>query len=576
MEYKIGSYIPENEILRRFQDEDDVHFVEVRGQEGILYRVEDENCVYYKIDKDMVNEEELELVDDFSDGPPAPFASPGSKGSGASPFFSKTAGDALSSLGDTQESPAFDDALLLSPDGPGASTGDYSGDTGTDTLPHADSQEKKTDPLRELEEGVRIPEILEHLCKKNEYGGYSLRHNKFLYILDSDFCVEVKARDTSMDYGLDSGNADPHETAPPKPAPEPAPLLLTTPVSEPEPAPLLLTTPVSEAEPLVFNKGDLLPRHLWEQCEQDLSSGVNRINIGNFLYYLDIEFRVIARMKVTYSEVSEPHRPAEPAKSPQPAQSASYALGILDGFEPPAAPIPPSGPPPQAQAPVAPQPEKTEPPKKKITLKEAVINLVKVFSEGLDKYNISAGFFKETTLAANNYQNLMRACKGDLSQLNDDTRDATAQGKKTLLEKEGSFNLLKAALVHELYIKSTLTGRGDNMKFFLSHIILAKPNGTVEDFVEDLSFGDKKQIVTFFGERSWNYTDKADIIKRVFRHLRANSFEEFEDIKELGQDVLFKGYMLMKLYQQTTRLDRGDGITMIRLSRDIIAYKGAR
>jgi hypothetical protein len=62
------------------------------------------------------------------------------------------------------------------------------------------------DESKELEAGQEVPEELKSLCKRNEYGQYSLRFNKFLYIVNDAYIIEEKAPDT-LSY-------DPLERAP--------------------------------------------------------------------------------------------------------------------------------------------------------------------------------------------------------------------------------------------------------------------------------------------------------------------------------------------------------------------------
>ena len=65
MEYKVGTYIPNSEILREYTDEDGEIFLELRGMEDTLFRVNKENQICYQIDKSLLVDEELTLVKDF-------------------------------------------------------------------------------------------------------------------------------------------------------------------------------------------------------------------------------------------------------------------------------------------------------------------------------------------------------------------------------------------------------------------------------------------------------------------------------------------------------------------------------
>jgi hypothetical protein len=248
--------------------------------------------------------------------------------------------------------------------------------------------------------------------------------------------------------------------------------------------------------------------------------------LGDYLYLLDAEHQVTNRMRLSYSHPVEAVAPEQVIKKAPPKQ---------------------------------------------LPVKQIVANVVKSFEAGLKKCQVSADYFRESVLSPANREVLIRAYNGDLSNLNDDTREAAGRGVTVILQDKG-LTLFKAVLVHELYIKSTLSGRGNNMNYLLSHVIATEPDGTLVDVPDAASLEVRKEMVEYFGGRGNVYKDKAEIINRVYRHFCFNIFDEFDECIRNGEKILFSAYMIMKLYQQTSRLDRGDGITMIRLTRDIMDY----
>ena len=157
--------------------------------------------------------------------------------------------------------------------------------------------------------------------------------------------------------------------------------------------------------------------------------------------------------------------------------------------------------------------------------------------------------------------------------MNDDTREAASLGKIVKLPgSESGFNLFKAALIHELYIKSTVAGRGEDMKNFLTLIAATQPDGTAEELRDNLSLEEQKNMMKFFKERAYVYTDKTDTITRVYVQVRSSVFDQYEKLSSSEEKVRFNALLISKLYKLTTRLDRGNGITMIRLTRDLLDW----
>ena len=501
MEYKFGNPIPVEDIVKRFKDEDGEIFLEVRGLEEVLFRVTEGNRVYYKIDKSKMEGENLTLLDDFSleqdkfpDFPDEPVVEPGKNKK-------------------KEESDVFELGKIFA-------VGDDIGDeSGWDEETLYQPVKKKPKDTLELDEGRQIPEKLKSRCKKNEYGGYSLRYGKFLYMLDQNYHVELKSVVTDADSHIQAEEKDEEEVE--QELEFDSVYLLTEPVGSSIDA----ETGAHRQKETELEKGEILPIYLRSQCEEDIGpGGGRRITIGSYLYFLDARYTVTQKMKI--SSIEE-----EPVE----------ALGF----------------------------EEKSTVEEPLVVKKIVSNLIKTVEFALEKYGISADFFKETVLGPGNRDIMACVYQGDLTQLNDDTREASAQGKTTALTEKG-FALLKAALVHELYIKSTVSGRGDNMKYFLTYIAAARPDGTLGNFEDNISLEDQKKTVEFFRSLADSYPDKTEIIMRVYRHLKVNVFDEYDELREEGKKVRFNAYLIMKLYQQTNRLDRGDGITMIRLCRDLM------
>jgi hypothetical protein len=484
MDYKAGSHIPEKEVLRRYKDEDGEIFLEVRGAENVYYRVTAVNQVYYKIDKALMEEEDLELIDDFSEAP---------QGYDSEPVIE---------LSEFETSDSFIEIgpeMLVEEEGAPLNL--------VNPEPHEDDIE-----LAELEEGQVVPLYLRPLCKKTAYKGYSLRYNKFVYMLDKEYCIEMKTPDSMASYmlGVEDKIHARHSTVPPieKPAAPVTPVTSTAPVSPHQVTESSAGQSAGIKEE--FETGDFLPLSLRERCEMDIATGAGRVIIGSYLYLLDANYAITTRMKLAHSA-------GETASStPAPGRA----------------------------------------PKKLLPVEEIVDNLVKHFEIALDKYNISAGFFKDNVLGPKYRKTLIRMYNGDLTELSDDTREAAAQGKLTVLDNEKGFTLLRAAILHELYIKSTLVGRGGNMKYYVTYICSIWPDGRISEFQGEIPLKKQQDLLEFFGSRA-----------------SVSIFEDYQTIRKIGGKVSFNAFLIGKLYEHTTRLDRGDGITMIRLSRDIMDYR---
>ena len=500
MKYIIGTHIPEKEIIRRFKDEDGEMFVEIRGMEDVLFRVTDGDQVYYKIEKSKMKGEELTLVVDYTIVRPKTVSFPN---------FTKAKHQEIKEDDGTET-----DALW----GP---------------VIDANKKEKIPDDKTDFDEGDKIPKRLKDKCKKNEYGGYTLRYNNFLYMLDRKYRVEIKSMDSNHKYELEEKALSKPLESTKSETSEDDILTLTDPLTDSD-TDIDLNMDMRMETDIELEQGDILPARLRSLCESELGhSNGSRIVLGNYLYQLDPSFKILQKMKISYMDEGG-------NKSPEPTSAES---------------------------------EETAAPEKELSVEEIVSNVVNAFETGLDTYNIQADYFKETALGPGNREILIRTYQGDLEGLNDDTREAASLGKIVKLpESESGFNLFKAALIHELYIKSTVSGRGENMKDFLTLIAATQPDGTAEELQDSFSLEEQKNMVKFFKDRAHVYTDKTDTITRVYLQVRGSIFEQYEKLSSSKEKVRFNALLICKLYELTTRLDRGNGITMIRLTRDLLEY----
>ena len=359
-----------------------------------------------------------------------------------------------------------------------------------------------------FKEGQKIPDGLKSECKKSTYGGYSLEYKKFFYVLDADYRVEIK-----------------------KPI-APAGDKYTLEAEELVPA-IQQKDTISELDirkKASLDKGDLLPGHLRSRCEVDLSAGRGfRIEIGGSVYILDEDYRVIVKM----------------SQSSQAAEAPSPVV-------------------PTAQVEIK-KPDSSHPPEK------IVDSVLKKFKISIKVDKINAELFEEKNLASGNKPVLIDVFQGDLSNLNEDTKVSANRGRITKLGK-GGIPLLKAALVHELYLKSTFRGRGERMIEFLTHIISPWKDSAMSITQADLSLSNQEELVGLLKKQSEVHADIGEILYRVYTEIKGNIHDEYDVIKKEGR-TLFKAFLIDKLYQMISRPDKGDGISLICLSKDIMDFR---
>ncbi|MCK4766483.1 MAG: hypothetical protein KAW12_30085 [Candidatus Aminicenantes bacterium] len=375
--------------------------------------------------------------------------------------------------------------------------------------------EKIRKKLEEItfEEGEKIPEGLKSQCNRNAYGGFSLNYNNFIYVLDADYRVEMRRADTAGDFILDAEEqVTPAPAAPKKNAPA---------APAPRPGGLL-------------QKGDLLPEHLRGRCEVDLGSGGYRIRIGSSIYVLDEKYHVVVKMTQTPDAIDD---------------------------------APPGGSGASAGKKEAPKQDTGHPPEK------IVASVLKKFEISLKADNISADLFIEQTMGRENIPVLVMVYQGNLTGLNADTQAAAKERKPTKLKK-GGISLLKAALVHELYMKSTSRARGENMKEFLTHIISPwKKGAPLTNTEEDLSSAEQGNLLSLVGRRGGVYRDIGSVLQRVYGEMKDSIFSKYRQGQQQGK-TLFKAFLIDRLYEITSRPEKSNGVSLISLIRDIMDFQG--
>ena len=218
----------------------------------------------------------------------------------------------------------------------------------------------------------------------------------------------------------------------------------------------------------------------------------------------------------------------------------------------------------------------------KLTQEAIVDIIIGKFKYALNAFHIKADYFVQEKLGPLNAERFLRVYKGKIDKLNKETEEGFKSGDYQQIC--GGLNTLKASLIHELYINSTLAGRsfgeeegtepGRNMKGLLTFQNLLKKDGTLNEKERDLSKLEQKNFIDFFGRLESRYMDKKDVIVRVYQKIKYDFGKGLLTFKKekISFDK-FKAIMIYKLYENTNRLDRGNGISMIGLVKDIFDIK---
>ncbi len=203
-------------------------------------------------------------------------------------------------------------------------------------------------------------------------------------------------------------------------------------------------------------------------------------------------------------------------------------------------------------------------------LRLSIFSLKKI----IKKNQINADFFISEKLDNPKIlKTLLKVYNGDLSELNDEILEA---GKNNLdLSIPAGFISIKAALLHQLYINTTLNGRGGhrgkNMKSLLFDLIVLDSYGKLSPLRKKISPKVQQKGIEFFKKLSQKYVDKKGVILRVYSSIIND--EEYINLINMNTTVdidTYKAFLISKLYEFTTRIDRGNGISMINITRALM------
>lgn len=310
-----------------------------------------------------------------------------------------------------------------------------------------------------------------------------------------------------------------------------------------------------------LREGDALPA-AWQQICSPEKEGFS-LKIGQYLFRMDLGYSIVEKINL-----QEPNRKD------------------LDEYEKTE----------QLIAPPKCLPEEVDPAEKtavslplplqkhnlNMTPKSIVTKIVNRFKKAIKSNKLQLDYFVEQKLSNEKYDDLAKVLLGDIKYLNEEIREGVAKNPERKIG--GGLSLLKAALIHELYINTTLVGRvgkdnqgiesGRTLKALWTFLILLNHNSSLRQLGADISPAEQKEMIRFVGGLQDKYKDKGEIIKRIYKKLL---FDLDEGILTFGNRSIsvdkFKAILIYKFYENTNRMDRGDGITMICITRDIIDFR---
>ncbi len=171
---------------------------------------------------------------------------------------------------------------------------------------------------------------------------------------------------------------------------------------------------------------------------------------------------------------------------------------------------------------------------------------------------------------------LLKVLDGDLTYLNDDIKEAKETGNN--VEIKTGFSSPKVALLHELYINTTLAGRGghrgNNMRSFIYDLIILNQYGKLSPIKKLITPESQEKGIEFFKKLSTRYKDKTEMILRVYNSIKFD--DEYINLinKQKNIDIsIYKAFLISKLYEYTNRIDRGNGIAIINVSKTLMDIK---
>ncbi len=220
------------------------------------------------------------------------------------------------------------------------------------------------------------------------------------------------------------------------------------------------------------------------------------------------------------------------------------------------------------------------PPETRLTgsaLTRQVQLIIDRFRHAVNLHGIRADYFFENRLCKDWIERWERLWNGDLSPLFEDTLEFLP-GKDLRTRDIGGLGTLKAALVHELYVNSTLAGRshgetesesGRNMLNLLLFVCQLNNKGELEDVGAPLSDEEQMKLINSFQVLGEKIEDKRWMIQRVHQKI-VFDFKRGRAWPEITTVAAVKSALIFKLYENTNRLDRGDGTDMVRIVRNLL------
>jgi len=200
------------------------------------------------------------------------------------------------------------------------------------------------------------------------------------------------------------------------------------------------------------------------------------------------------------------------------------------------------------------------------------------FQHAVTLHGIRSDYFFEHRLGYNWQDRWERIWKGDLSPLLEDTQEFLP-GQDVTTRVLGGLGVLKAALIHELYVNSTLAGRsqgekeresGRNMLNLLLFVCQLNCQGELDDVGDLLSENDQENLINLLLEKGTLFEDKKWMLQRVHQKL-VFDFKRGRAWPEKPTVAAVKSALIFKLYENTNRLDRGNGSDMVMIVRELLA-----
>ena len=209
--------------------------------------------------------------------------------------------------------------------------------------------------------------------------------------------------------------------------------------------------------------------------------------------------------------------------------------------------------------------------------------IIERFRHAVTLHGIRADYFFEHRLGRTWQDRWERIWKGDLSPMLEDTQEFLP-GRDINTREQGGLSTLKGALIHELYINSTLAGRshgetetdsGRNMLNLLLFVCQLNRKGELDAVGPMLDEGRQLALIDSFLSMGSLFEDKKDVLQRVHQKL-VFDYKRGRNWPQKPTAAAVKSTLIFKLYENTNRLDRGDGTDMVRMVRELLVSNKAR